>query len=477
MDERKSPLDLDDDATEPETSQLLFEEKSVRLPKPHVFNSDYHSPFVRYGVPIFLVATFALLMASDIGVGASAHVDTSINGKVMSSKTNLEISVFTSIGRLWEHEAYALAVLIVCTSISWPYVKLAMTLYAWIAPFDVGCRRRHQNPAVFLAERERTLFWLDVLGKFAFVDSFVLIVLMVVFRATITILFTSTDIWVSPRVSMAVDCVSNESKKHCANHIATTQWGMYGFIAASILSLFGTQIVLHLHRGVCRQLDEHGDKATLHSWEGKKSLIFQSGYHPVIVLLALASSAALVVVGSTVDTFKFIYSGLTSYSTTHSVISIGLNIPETARDNGIMIHLLQAFYFILTMGVPLISCCVYGVLFFVKVNPHHARRLFVLAETALAWSALDVYVLSTVFAVIQVPNFARHLVDEYCKSCFTIKAEIDPLFAVTCAGALMNFFVGFSLVNKAQKTLFAVESVGLCCNGPHNGAGSQSVLV
>jgi hypothetical protein len=254
---------------------------------------------------------------------------------------------------------------------------------------------------------------------------------------------------------------------------------MYGFIVASILSLLGTQIALHLHRGgVCRELDKDGDKPTLNSWEGKKSLIAQSGCHAAFVLLALASSAALVVVGSTVDTFKFIYSGVTSYETTHSVISIGPNILETARDNGVMIRLLRAFYFILTMGVPLISCCIYGVLFFVKATPHSARGMFVLAETALAWSALDVYMLSTVFAVVQIPNFARHLVDEYCKPCFTIEAKIDPLFTVTCAGALMSFFVGLMLVTKAQKTLFAVESVGLCCNSKHKDAVSlRSALV
>ena len=77
-----------------------------------------------------------------------------------------------------------------------------MTLYAWVTPFDVGYRRQlESNPTVFMAEREKLLFWLDIMGKFAFVDSFVLIVLMVVFRATVSIIMVTTDVWVTPRVS------------------------------------------------------------------------------------------------------------------------------------------------------------------------------------------------------------------------------------------------------------------------------------
>ena len=201
---------------------------------------------------------------------------------------------------------------------------------------------------------------------------------------------------------------------------------MYGFIIASVLSLFGTQVVLYLHRGVHRQLEKEKDGPTLHSWEGKQSLVSKSGNHPVLVLLALVSSVALLVVGAAVKTFTFKYSGMTNYETYHSLISIGLNIPKTARDSGFMIHSLQAFYFALTMGIPIASCFVYGVLFFAKVSSVWARRIFVLAETALAWSALDVYILSTFFAGKLIPlellsgAFGSHHTSSFgyiCNSC------------------------------------------------------------
>ena len=268
---------------------------------------------------------------------------------------------------------------------------------------------------------------------------------------------------------------------------------MYGFIIASILSLIGTQIVLHLHRGVYRQIETDKDEHILHSWVGKHTIVSKSGYHPALVLLALGFSVALLVVGAIIDTFTFKYSGMTNYETSYSLISIGLHIPETARDSGFMIHSLQVFYFILTVGFPVMSCFVYGILFFAKVDSVWARRMFVLAETALAWSALDVYILSTIFAgklvalkllsythgshsiptfrymaVAQIPNFAKHLVDEYCKSCFTIEAKIRPIFSLTCVGALVNFTIGLFLVNKAQKALFSMESVRLCGSNKFN---------
>lgn len=105
--EEHTTSSLDVDAEEPDQTQPFLPEyeRVVCLPKPHMFNNDYHSVYVRYGIPVFIIATFSLLMASDIGVGASAHVEMSTNGNVISTSTNLEISVFTSIGRLWEHQA------------------------------------------------------------------------------------------------------------------------------------------------------------------------------------------------------------------------------------------------------------------------------------------------------------------------------------------------------------------------------------
>ena len=104
-DHTSSSLDMEHEDGEDTTRLLSSEIKATALPNPHIYNKDYHSVYVRYGIPIFLVATFSLLMASDIGVGAAAHVEMSINGKVTSSKTNLEISVFSSVKKLWENDA------------------------------------------------------------------------------------------------------------------------------------------------------------------------------------------------------------------------------------------------------------------------------------------------------------------------------------------------------------------------------------
>ena len=100
-----SSLDVDMENSEA-TQPLLTENKTAAvLPRPHVFN-DYHSIYMRYGIPVVLIATFTLLLASDIGVGASAHVEMSTSsGKIISSKTNLEISVFSSVKKLWENDA------------------------------------------------------------------------------------------------------------------------------------------------------------------------------------------------------------------------------------------------------------------------------------------------------------------------------------------------------------------------------------
>lgn len=95
------------------------------------------------------------------------------DGTVFEQKTLFVASIFTSVNKLWDTGSYALAILIVIASISWPYVKLLLTLAAWMFP-----NRRPQRS-------ERLLEIIDALGKWSFIDIFVLLIIMVAFRATI----------------------------------------------------------------------------------------------------------------------------------------------------------------------------------------------------------------------------------------------------------------------------------------------------
>lgn len=149
----------------------------------HIFNTDAHPWWVRYGIPLFLTCIFGLLLASDLGSGVSAEIRLLVDGVVEQHSTILTVSIFSSVAKLWDTESYPLAILIVITSICWPYVKLATSMLAWVVPPVSRPRGGIRGPR----RRERLVEWLDALGKWSFVDIFVLIIMMVAFRTTVPI--------------------------------------------------------------------------------------------------------------------------------------------------------------------------------------------------------------------------------------------------------------------------------------------------
>lgn len=145
----------------------------------HFRNRQAHSPWLRYGIPIYLLCTLALLLASDIGSGVEAnYILRGSDGSVFEERTLLTASIFSSVKELWNSGSYPLALLIVVTSIAWPYLKLIFSMAAWTLP---SCRS--------VRCRERFIEVVDALGKWSFVDIFVLLIIMVAFRSTIPLGF------------------------------------------------------------------------------------------------------------------------------------------------------------------------------------------------------------------------------------------------------------------------------------------------
>jgi hypothetical protein len=177
---------------------------------PSHFRNPEISPHIRYGIPIFFVFTFGLLLASDIGSGVSAYRKLVNPYAPNQNKTTelLQASVFTSIQKLWNTGSYALAMLIVIASISWPFIKIMLSLYAWFVPFA-------SRPV----RRERLLEIIDALGKWSFVDIVVFTEIVVAFRSTIDLGGPYVEIYVAPR------------------------WGLVGFVTANMLILVSTTLM------------------------------------------------------------------------------------------------------------------------------------------------------------------------------------------------------------------------------------------
>lgn len=151
------------------------------------FQNPEISVYWRRGIPLYFLATLGLLLASDIGSGVSAVTllkpseEDTVNEQ--QENTLLTASIFTAVYELWHTGSYALTIFIVITSVVWPYVKLLLSLYAWMLPFSSA------------AGRERLITVIDCLGKWSFVDEVVFTEIVVAFRATIPLGGPVLEVW------------------------------------------------------------------------------------------------------------------------------------------------------------------------------------------------------------------------------------------------------------------------------------------
>jgi hypothetical protein len=183
-------LELKELEADPASEEATKEEESPpeEAPPPstkvsHFRNVEAHPAWLRYGIPLWLIATFVLLFNSDIGSGVTADWLLYQKGELIERRSLIEVSIFSSVKELWLNHSYPLAILIVITSICWPYLKLMLSMYAWMRPFPKPRRRE------FLLEA------IDCLGKWSFVDIVVLVEMMVAFRYVMLCYVMYDTVW------------------------------------------------------------------------------------------------------------------------------------------------------------------------------------------------------------------------------------------------------------------------------------------
>jgi hypothetical protein len=89
-------------------------------------------------------------------------------------------------------------------------------------------------------------------------------------------------------------------------------------------------------------------------------------------------------------------------------------------------------------------------LLWLPVSKAVLERLFFASEVVFAWSGSEVYVLSTVMAVAQLPTFGNGLINSGCSVCFVVTSQMFPELAIMAVGAVVNmcaFFWCFLLVH------------------------------
>ena len=426
----------------------------------------------RYGLTVWLVLCLILLLVSDIGSGVRADTQTvplpQFEDLFQSEKTELlEASVFTSVKELWKTESYALTVFIVIFSIAWPYIKLLLTLYAWVTTFSKPHRR------------ERLLVWIDALGKWSFVDVVVFIEIVVVFRATIPVFGGTLEVWITP------------------------QWGLFGFITASMGSLIATHVALYHHRRIMvmtsmaasntnknnanniprttdddpqQQLTDNANDSperkestaspspsSTTSWS---TLTDKSSRDAILATILLVAGHALYLVGffwytfEITNTRQLVITTVDEYSM-HD-IGQGLDGAFSEEDASHEVYM-AAVWYLLGLAMPTLTFCMFVILVWIPLaSPALWSKWFFATEVAFAWGCGEVFLVSTLFAVKEIPKFGDGLVEVGCAQCYQVESELHiPAVVVWCIGVALSLSANTWILVTAHKKLYGVQSTTL----------------
>ncbi|KAL7543818.1 hypothetical protein ACHAXR_013117 [Thalassiosira sp. AJA248-18] len=425
-----------DENLEVETPRNIFSLASSSS----LMNHESVHPAVKYGLPAVLTLAFTLFFSSNLTIGASVDLQvTRDNGSSITSLINIyEFSLVSTMREMAHAGVYLLMLLILFCSGIWPYVKLALLMISWIAS------NRRLQPV----KRERILYLLDSLGKFSLIDAYVLVLMMVAFRYNLDLDGVgSLDVYVTPK------------------------FGFYSFLFATIVSLISGHMMLFLHRKTMLPsipvYSGRYESLSKHIFDDKhgRGLVKLTKRFRRTIVLTLFLAFVLICVGVGLKSFHFKFNGVAGTALgddsvrSFSLVSIGEHIPQSVHQDSSSsfgIYYIQTCYFFFALVMPLVCLVSLLALFLVPMRLKRQQRVFVLAEIANAWSAIEVFVIAIIASLVEISPFSESMVGTHCSLlnqilsgwsggegddlhyCFDVKSSIDGSSAVLIIGVVLN---------------------------------------
>ena len=411
--------------------------------------------FFRFGVPVTIIATMGTFLSSNLSVGASVTANVSTDDFTSVLPPLFAFTLSNSVHDMWKAGVYPLSILIALCSGGWPYLKVFLMLIAWVTPVQLFSKDK----------RETLLMWLDALGKFSLVDAFVLVLMMVAFRFHMTL---NTD----------------DPNAAAGDVLVTPEWGFYGFLFATMTSLGLGHIVLAFHRHAVAtytiQMGGRSESVMTHVYarnvDGKMYKL--RTIVKLMTVVILISSMLLLAEGARKESFQFEFKGAAGLvlgedaKASYSLISLGQQIPKSVDNpNDFGIRWIETTYYIFALVMPFACLGVMLSLFLLPLTTDSANRLFVLAEVCNAWSALDVFVISIVAALLEIEQFASFIIGNDCDDinailerwfdsklkgddvCFDVVATLAPDCAYLFSAAALSSIVNWVMIRIAHSAL------------------------
>ena len=278
------------------------------------------------------------------------------------------------------------------------------------------------------------------------------------------------------------------------------KWGFYAFVGANMMSLLATQCILYQHRqiqyhskmeemvaeqgepaeqaergepaeqaekrepaeqaekGEPAEQAEKGEPAEHEQQpeEAKITVASQSGTKEAAVVFLLVTCVVLHFVGCALEIFEVENTrGDESFVVSYSVFSIGKEIPGTQEDpDSFGIRWIQFMYFLFAVALPPWTSILFAILYLYPMVPSVKEKVFFLSEITFSWAAVEVFVLSVIFSILQIPKFGNGLIESGCAECYRVDSALYAEFAVICVSTALIVGVNIWLFIRAHKVIF-----------------------
>ncbi|CAJ1403960.1 unnamed protein product [Effrenium voratum] len=419
-------------------------------------------PALRWALPMLMVATMLMFLSSNSSVAAVVTVSVSANGESMVHlPPTFGFSLIGSIKDMIKGKVYGLAVLIICFSGIWPYVKPMLMMLCWFAP----------PSQLSVAKRQGLLNFLDAFGKWSLVDTFVMVMFMVAFKF---------DLSAPTKGSNLLSDILKESGDEARIQVQVEALlGFYTFLIASFVSLILGHITTACHR-YAHKLGEFGMENNVLE---KRRLCYELCSRPLDVhgpTAAISVSLLLVLCGTFLYTFNFNFLGLAGYALgkdeqqrPFSVFSLGMQIRDASADpNGLPIILLQGVFFLFAMIIVVAYHVILIVLWAAPMTTRMQKQFFLTAQVFNAWSGLDVFCVTILAGVLEIRQFAGFIVGDTCAAvnkflaksaladklpggptCFDVDSTLRAGFPVLAIAVVISTVTGQVMLSRCSHAL------------------------
>jgi len=440
---------------------LRIDEKGASL-----FFDPRLSLATRVIIPLLLFCTIAIFLSANTGVGASVFVVMTLGAsRDVTLPSLFDFGLINSIVDMWTAGVYPLSILVAFFSGIWPYLKVVLMILCWFLPKKIFSEK----------SRGTMLEWLDILGKWSLLDTYVMIMMLVAFHFNIQFPIVNTQDITKPTA------------------IQIFVYPAYGFLAliiGTLVSLVMSHVLLGLHRYV--QPDDHLNDCDdakrwrpmfLYAANGKDAPVRWTTR--ILLTAGLVVSMVMMILGTVLNTFSFDFVGLVGWllpmlgidsKRAYSVLSLTEEVPPSAQEpNSFTVRFTQVVFIMTAFVIPLMHITAMLVLWLAPLKRKVQHYLNYACEVLSAWSCVDVFIISIIAACLEIQQFAGFMVGDKCDflipylneyfadfvgdylSCFEVIATLE-------SGCYV-LFIGTIIYTAVYLTFNSVVAAGLRTRG------------